>query len=1110
VRARHAKAPIVGPAMRRASTVAAALTLALALGASAASADSLPTLTTDPASEVGVTTAKLSGKVNPNGAPGDGPTSWRLEYSPQGQEAWSQANAGTIEAPASEEGSDVGVEAIFGFGGELQPGQAYEFRLVAENGAGSAQTPTPYPTFTMGAATAPTLTIGPASDVQHTTAHLEGTIDPEGGNENPIGGPLPINWSFQVSTDGGASWSDASGGQGEVSALEPEGGGPIPALGDDPITVEADVSGLTPNKGYEARLLARYANKEALSSSVSLTTLQITAPTVALDPIEIDGEAATLTGAVNPNGFDTGYWVEHREVGASDWVIFPSFEDIFGTNHPDPIPLGAGTSPVAITQSFHVEPKGAYEYRLGVRSLEGDSYEGPFSFTAPSLPPSVATGTVGSLTHNSARLTAYVDANNTPTTATFEYDTDPSFASPTVAPSSPGSDVTGNGSKVAYADVSGLEPGTTYYWRVKAQSAAGSDQAEAPRSFDTYAPPPEPGSCPNEAIREAQGSTHISNCRAWELVSRGTQTVDVEGADISRQGNRVLYRLIGGSDQTSSGAIGLVLSDRTPAGWEVSNPMPPRSVFGTYENPYILSSSSELNAFTISAGPGLSRQAPSQFYRYAPTAGGLFPGAVIAAPSPVRIGQVVVASDDQTHAYALLEFSDGAPFQPFQVYSLEDSTPKIVSLLPSGEVPGCAVSFSVSIEAHAVQNWVSDDGDRVFFQASTPCSTPRYLYMREGGAEGVTTLLAGPPVGGPDSEVRFVQATPSGDEIFFQTTARITGEDSNETADLYRHTIGVGNKCLTCAGPPADIFAPVVAQNGDRAYFFSRQVLAPGAVLGEVNLYVWRTGAPGDIAFVAPASGDWNPGGNTRDVIATPDGAVLVFPSSGPELNALTERSNGGTRQLYRYDDRNGALDCVTCPLPPAEATNDVSQGTLARTGITQIARYKSLIDDGRSLVFITAQALVEEDVNNSSDAYEWRDGRAELVSDGRTGRFHFYAYGYSADGRDLIFSLNTSLTPDGRDIGTNLYDARVNGGFPSLYESPRRPCAGDGCRKPQGPPPPDTAPSTPSFSGPGNVRARPPCAKRKMRRNGRCVRPHVRKQKVGKHKVRPNRGGSK
>jgi hypothetical protein len=1092
VRARHAKAPILGRAMRRASAVAAALALALALGATSASA--APAVSVEGASEVTYTTALAKGEVSPEGKD----TSYRFEYASQAQyeaEGNSFANAaqaghGFLGAAEPSTPAQVTLEG-------LSPNTTYHLRLVAQNEDGTSEA-IAASTFTTPFLESPIPATKPAANVGYTRATLNGEVDPDGGGAS-------IFYYFEHSADEGANWAFAAAGT--ISAEEAEAAsGPIP--------VSLTAEGIPPGDEYIFRLTAQNAAATVASQAPyeGFTTLAAAPPTASLDPVTaITGDSASFKGEVSPNAPEAAPAADPDvEAAFATAYRFECAPACPGTPEQQVIPADNQGHTVEFDPKG-LEPNTAYTVKLFAESKGGQAIaERSFETEAPG--PTVAAGTVGAMTHDSARLTAYVDPNNTPTTATFEYDTDPSFASPTVAPSGPGSNVTGNGQKVAYADVSGLDPDTTYHWRAKAQSAKGSGEDEADRAFTTYSPPPEPGGCPNEALREKQGSTHLSRCRAWELVSTGEKSVSLTAADIARSGNRAIYRLRGGSDQTSFGSVGFVLSDRTPTGWVTSNALPSRSALGNPEDVALHAYSPELDALTLITQSRISRtDDPNQVYRYAPQTHTLTPEALVGSvfgSGAMTAANVVLASEDQTKIYAAFD----------QLYSLTGPEPEPAGSLPNGDAPGCPVSFAFPVYTNFAANWVSRDGNRAFFMASdAACSTPFHLYMREGGVEGTTTLLAGPPESGPDlgiggtSSAGSFQATPDGSQAFFRTDTRITAEDTNEASDLYRHTVGEGNECLTCFLPSADAQGVVVAQSGERAYFTSDRALAPGATAGQANVYLWRAEEPGSVAFVSPAlgKGDWLTGDVLQNVIASFDGAAFIFHSNRPELDALTGRSNGGFEQFYRYDDRNGTLDCVTCPPPPRAALEDAPLG-FPSTQLWQLENKKPMSEDGRSLFFSTREALVPEDVNEADDAYEWRDGRAELITDGRSpgGLAGVVLRPTSRDGRDVLFVQGAKLTPDARDSFPQLYDARIGGGFPSLYESPPAPCGGDGCREAQGAPPVDATPATQGFSGPGN--ARPKCAKGKARKKGRCVKRKARKHRSAKRRANSDRGGAK
>jgi hypothetical protein len=459
-----------------ARTIVAAFALTLVAflgsGAPAALADTLPTVSAESASEVGVTTAKLTGKVNPNGEAGTGNTTWRLQYSPAGDEAWVNANEGTIEAPASEEANEVEVEAIFGFSGELQPGAEYEFRLQAENGAGLAETAGPFPTFTMNAATAPTVVTVPASAVTISKAHVAAEVDPEGGNVNPIGGPLPIAWTFEYTkaSEPGA-WQ--SGGSGSIEGSEAEG--------TTPVEVGADLTGLSSGTEYLYRAALAYAGGglQVTSSNGSFTTTASAGPSAVTGPAtHIGATHAFLTGTVNPNEEPTLYWFEYG-----------------------PAPCDSSTC---------------------------------------------------------TAVPAAKDAN------------------------------AGEGTEALLRSkaIGGLEPSTTYHFRLVAGNASGTAQG-LDQTFTTAAAAA--GTCPNAAIREELHATELGNCRAWELASPNisidviadTGRTVVAATDSPGLPMAAKFSSLGGSADSLGSGIGfdyLAQRDGAPgtSGWNVHAITPPQ------------------------------------------------------------------------------------------------------------------------------------------------------------------------------------------------------------------------------------------------------------------------------------------------------------------------------------------------------------------------------------------------------------------------------------------------------------------------------------------------------------------------------------------------------
>ena len=938
-------------------------------------------------------------------------------------------------------------------------------------------------------AEAPTVSIDPPSEVAYTTAKAAGTVDPK---------DIGSWWSYETSTDGGATWS-GFGYHGYAEA----------GTGSQPTPYE--LTGLLPGTAYELRLVANNStDPEVISTLESFTTLAVAKPTVILEPVSgIGGEEASFQGEIDSNAPDANENLSDAAKAA--FATTYRFECTPGCpNTPGNQTIAADDEPQSVSfDAENLEPDTQYTVKLFAFNAGGVEVA-ERSFETNALAPTVAAGTVGALSHNSARLTAYVDANNAATTATFEYATQADFSDATVAPSGAGTTITGNGNKVAYADLSGLTAEQDYFWRVSVESAEGADDDTAPRAFAPFAPPFE-GECPNEAIRKAQGSTYLARCRAYELVSNPQKTVPVVAGEVSPDGQQALYRVYGGTGQTSYGVSPVLLTRRTASGWQSSSPVPPRERLERREG-YLFSASSDWRRFLILTGAGYfpATENDRSLYRYDSDSGAVERLYTFDRP----FTELRYTSNDLRHVIVApgmpLLSEDTAPRGG--MYDVGSGEPELLSLLPNGDVASCGVSTEQSelpnqygggVRLHLV----SEDGSRVYFhtRGSGACSGSAELYMREGGGAGVTHLVSGPRAEGTSKGARFISATPDGSQAFYTTQTRIAEEDENESNDLYRYTVGVGSDCLTCSvaeaavdneGPPpggGEGSGVMVAENGGRAYFTSDKRLAPGAPSGK-SLYVWRAEEPERIGFVAPISGLGLTGANGALAAATFDGSTLVFRSGEGRLDAATGSESGGTDQYYRYDDRSGELACLSCA---GESGPSLGVGGFPGSPLS-LTTPRVVSGDGETVLFRTSSPLVARDDNGIVDIYEWHQGRQALVSDGRqplNTQVPHLAAGMSEDGGALGLVTFTELLPEAKGSHASLYVARINGGFSPPV--PPAPCGGDGCQGAPTAPPATENSGTASFSGAGNPK-KPPrarCSKGKTKRKGRCVKKQPRER---------------
>jgi hypothetical protein len=131
----------------------------------------------------------------------------------------------------------------------------------------------------------------------------------------------------------------------------------------------------------------------------------------------------------------------------------------------------------------------------------------------------------------------------------------------------------------------------------------------------------------------------------------------------------------------------------------------------------------------------------------------------------------------------------------------------------------------------------------------------------------------------------------------------------------------------------------------------------------------------------------------------------------------------------------------------------------------------------------LTPQALNHETIGESSSSeeryatnvYEYHEGNVYLISDGRdVGRKSAHLVGTGASGADVLFTTVDQLALQDTDTNTDIYDARIDGGFP-VPVAPAE-CSGDACQGPLSPAPVLLSPGS-EFQAPGAVLV-PPVSK--------------------------------
>lgn len=252
----------------------------------------------------------------------------------------------------------------------LAANAVYEYRLRARSEAGAGRTKTPGETQAFRSA--PALPVAGsvfASGVSPFSATLNGSIDPRNA---------PVGYHFV--------YVEAAGYQPEASdpyqagALVPLPDLYTPAKEQPDTVVPQTLSGLRPGTVYHFALLASGPGGVLRTPDQTFETPGIPLPAVSTGlPGGVSESAATLTGSIDPHGWETTYTFEY---GAS-----PGYGQDWPTVQ---IPLGSmeGGQGVSVYVE-RLQPGTTYHYRLTASNATGIAYGPDETFTTSNYPTSV-------------------------------------------------------------------------------------------------------------------------------------------------------------------------------------------------------------------------------------------------------------------------------------------------------------------------------------------------------------------------------------------------------------------------------------------------------------------------------------------------------------------------------------------------------------------------------------------------------------------------------------------------------------------------------------------------------------------------------------------------
>jgi len=231
---------------------------------------------------------------------------------------------------------------------------------------------------------------------------------------------------------------------------------------------------------------------------------------------EVKATTATIHGEVNPEGSQLTRCRFEYGTSKSYGQSVPCAESLGA--------IGSGSAPVAVHADLSGLSGGTkYHFRLRARNANGDVRSDDEEFATLAIP-LIDEASASEITAESATLNAEINPRGLATHYRFEYGP---CETPSTCPTSPYStsipvpdEPIGSGTADVFRSqsITGLSPNVTYHFRVVAANANGATTG-AEHTFVFLTEPAVEGSCPNQGLREANASTALPDCRAYEMVS---------------------------------------------------------------------------------------------------------------------------------------------------------------------------------------------------------------------------------------------------------------------------------------------------------------------------------------------------------------------------------------------------------------------------------------------------------------------------------------------------------------------------------------------------------------------------------------------------------------